>query len=283
MTRLSHTRSAAVALATLGLYHAIVGPRWAQAQVLQQVEQDVRRQAGAASGASPKLDPLGLPETPAEPPGYLGLFASEQKTQGRGLRILEVLKGGPAEKAGLAASDLIVAINGKMVRSLDDMAQTLEPLGAGRKVDFQVERAGVPLQMSVTLGVRPASDARSPRFGRQAELPAPSDPASPAGGGIAAPPLAPGGATAGGPLLGVRTVTLDGERRGLFKISASTFGALVTSVVSGSAADRIGVRPGMLITSFNGQPVDGPPTLAGLVRAVGPEPASGGGVYRSKR
>ena len=225
------------------------------AQTLDAVERNVRRQVGAPATLEGDPNPQ-----PAVQPGYLGVIADDRKDAGRGLRILEVVKGSPAERAGLLAGDLIISINGTMMHKLDDMASTMAPLTAGRKVDFQVQRSGGGQLLTVVLGARPVK--ADPRFQRYGRLPD-----EPPAAGLA--PTADAANPAPRALLGVRTVPLDIENRRKFKIPADMSGALVTAVTDNSPADRVGLAEGMLITEFDGQLIDGPETLRPLVRAAG--------------
>lgn len=226
--------------------------------VLDEVERSVRRQVGA-----PTLPAAGGPAAPATQPGYLGVVADDRGENGRGIRIREVLPGGPAAQGGLQGADLVTAVNNRPVRTLDDMAQILGPLPAGQQVEFQVERAGKTHKAAVILGTRPVrAERRFPEFGKQPETPPPSsDPQTPAKPVAGAP---------GGPLLGVRTVPLTADLRQRFGVPAETGGALISAVTVHSPADKIGLAPGMVITTCNGQPVSGPEVLSALVRQAGP-------------
>jgi serine protease Do len=191
--------------------------------------------------------------------------ADDRNENGRGARIRELSAGGPADKAGLQASDLITAINGQPIHTLDDMAQALLPIVAGGKVDFQVERAGGNQTLAVVLGTRPPkAERRFPEFGRVPEDVGPASARPPAGS--LAGVVAPGGP----PLLGVRTVPLSLELRRRFKVAADVDGALVSAVTIGSPADVAGIMIGMLITAVNGQSINGPDGLSALIRQAGP-------------
>jgi S1-C subfamily serine protease len=90
----------------------------------------------------------------------------------QGLLIVELVEGGPAERAGLEpipvhvvregpflrrradpeAADIIVAINGKAVRSLDDLLNEVESHAPGEQVTLSVVRGGKGRKVKVTLG-----------------------------------------------------------------------------------------------------------------------------------
>jgi 2-alkenal reductase len=91
----------------------------------------------------------------------------------RGALVQTVTSGGPAEKAGLQASeqqvtingqqvavggDVIVAYNGQTVKSSDDLVTFLARSGAvGQTATLTVLRAGKSIQIQVTLAARPSS------------------------------------------------------------------------------------------------------------------------------
>jgi S1-C subfamily serine protease len=68
----------------------------------------------------------------------------------RGVRVLEVVSGSPAESAGLRPQDLLVAAGGSPVETLDDLGRAMV-LADGAPLGFEVLRAG---RVEV-IGVRP--------------------------------------------------------------------------------------------------------------------------------
>ena len=67
-----------------------------------------------------------------------------------------VKEGTPAAEAGLQPGDIITSINGTRIdasQTLDDILSNYEP---GDQLTLAVLRAGETVQLSVTLGVRPA-------------------------------------------------------------------------------------------------------------------------------
>ncbi len=97
--------------------------------------------------------------------GYLGLMADDGKDRGRGVRILDVQQGSPAEKSGLRKQDLITAIAAVRVRQISDMTEVLGTFGPGQTVDFDILREGKPQKLHVVLGQHPTG------VERQAALP----------------------------------------------------------------------------------------------------------------
>jgi Tol biopolymer transport system component len=68
----------------------------------------------------------------------------------KGLKVGGAVKGGPAEKAGLQAGDIIVELGGKKVENIYDFMFVLENLKANEPVAMVVERAGAKVKMQVT-------------------------------------------------------------------------------------------------------------------------------------
>ncbi len=77
-----------------------------------------------------------------------------------GVVIYDVIEGSPAEKAGLEGvrvtrgkrvvlGDVIVAIDGKRVRSNEELLDTLDHVGPGKQVKLSVVREGKPRDVSV--------------------------------------------------------------------------------------------------------------------------------------
>ena len=68
-----------------------------------------------------------------------------------------IVPGGPASKAGLKPGDLITAVNGKPVSSVDQFVGTVATYAPGDTVTFTVKRGGQTKQIKVTLGAQPKS------------------------------------------------------------------------------------------------------------------------------
>jgi S1-C subfamily serine protease len=198
-------------------------------------------------------------------PGYLGLITDDRREAGRGIRVVKVVEGSPAAAAGFRADDLILTVDGAGVRSLDQLGRMLEPRSAGDKLRFEINRAGEPLNMEVTLGRRPPREQRQLEFGRIPErMPMPSVGDTPIDVGPAE-----GIGSPRGQLLGVRTAPVTEEVRQRLAIR-SPAGAVVVSRVVGSPAERAGIPLDAVIFAVNDQPVASPLDLARFVAAAGP-------------
>jgi serine protease Do len=89
-------------------------------------------------------------ERPA-PPSTIGVRGLDDPA---GCRIERVSEGGPAFRAGLLPGDLIVRINGEPVTDADCLVQFVRQTEAGRELTLAVKRAGVELDLKVTVEPR---------------------------------------------------------------------------------------------------------------------------------
>jgi putative serine protease PepD len=87
---------------------------------------------------------------------YLGLQTSAPQS-GSGAVIAETTAGGPGERAGLQAGDVVKKVGSQSISSPDDVAQAISGNKPGDKVEVTVERNGSEHKVSVTLGQRPES------------------------------------------------------------------------------------------------------------------------------
>jgi len=88
--------------------------------------------------------------------GWLGVSARDvAETGARGALIMGVQRGGPAERAGIRAGDLIVAVNGKPISDTGALINETAALAPGTRGTFGVLRDGKPLSIPVEVGRRP--------------------------------------------------------------------------------------------------------------------------------
>jgi putative serine protease PepD len=85
---------------------------------------------------------------------YLGLQTTQSQS-GSGARIDDATPGGPAERAGLQAGDVVTKVDGKAITSPADVAAAIADDAPGDKVEVQVQRGGSKQSIEVTLGQRP--------------------------------------------------------------------------------------------------------------------------------
>jgi hypothetical protein len=112
--------------------------------VLGRLESDIRQASGQPATAP----------TPTTPPRVaLGVVALNEA--GHGVLIASVLKGGPAEHAGLKTKDLIVGAGGKPVQSLADLTAILGGKRPGDRLLLEAIRGENRFHIEVTLAEGP--------------------------------------------------------------------------------------------------------------------------------
>jgi serine protease Do len=79
----------------------------------------------------------------------------------QGALVNSVEKGGPADKAGVEVSDIIVKFDGKAVNSSGDLPRIVGATRPGSKVSLQVWRKGAPKDLTVTVDEIPAEKTAS--------------------------------------------------------------------------------------------------------------------------
>ena len=273
-------------------------------------QQPAFQQQGAQSPLTqpepPKISEL--PSIEAEP-GYLGVIADDQTSQGRGVTLVDVLAGGPAALGGLKIGDLITSIDGVAIADLDGMAGVMKGRVIGEEVTFVLLRAGEAMRIDVTLTKRPPPEERRfSNFGRigqtpdaaptpvPAVVPAPPEPIVP--GTIPSnslptvpldpnPPVMPNNEVRANPpvvvvnpngpaataartgLLGIRTARVTPELQLAMNLPEPR-GALVIEVRPDSPAKAVGIPVDAVIVAVDAKRINDPNDLAEIVRERGP-------------
>jgi serine protease Do len=76
-----------------------------------------------------------------------------------GAAVEYVVPGGPADKAGLAADDIVVAFEGTPIDRSSKLQWLASTTGVGRTVTLRVQREGKQFEQKVTLGQLPEQPA----------------------------------------------------------------------------------------------------------------------------
>ena len=224
--------------------------------------------AGLGAAVAPPLRAQGSTPKPAR---TLEVFGSRGSQIGVSIRDLgaddkgqmgvvveDVTGGSPAEKAGIKKSDVITEFDGERVRSVRQFSRLVQETPAGRKAPAVLMRDG----QRVTVSVEPRESdgfnvlrdlARGDFDWAFAAPPAPPvRPALPAPPATPAPPMPPdfqGFVWRSSNGLGVTVSDLSGQLGDYF---GTKEGVLVTSVSENSAAAKVGLKAGDVVTSFNG-------------------------------
>jgi S1-C subfamily serine protease len=87
---------------------------------------------------------------------YLGVEIGD--TNGAGVLVQSITRGGPAAKAGLVSGDVITAVNGHATRTVDDLTSVVSELKPGTTVSLAiVTQHGAHKTLHLTLGEFPGS------------------------------------------------------------------------------------------------------------------------------
>lgn len=75
----------------------------------------------------------------------------------KGVVVARLVRGGPADAAGLETGDILLAIDGRNLDSADQAVRQIATLKPGSAVKITVEREGKPQTLSVKIGERPSA------------------------------------------------------------------------------------------------------------------------------
>ena len=153
----------------------------------------------------------------------------------KGAQVIDVMPGGPAQKAGLQPGDVVVAVNGVPVKSNVEMTREVAKAQAGDVIHLDVFRAGKERTVDIRSGLRPSEQQLAQNGGQQ--------PDDEDGGGPA-----PAHPAVGPALLGMQFGSLNADTRGQFNIPDSVKGGAVVEGIKGTsdAADK-GLEKGDVI------------------------------------
>ncbi len=259
----------------------------------------------AQQAAPAQPDSPAMPAVPGEPLGafslfveggsFLGVYAEDVNKENmaryglreaRGVGITQVVKDSPAEKAGLKKDDVILRFEGDSVTSVRKLNRLVAEVAPDQNVRLGISRGGSEQEVSVTIGKRDQSlnafnrlegfsgDGFKGLEGLQKwdgfkgleglkdfKGPGPQiwkwEGQGPGNDGFVF-------ALGNNRRMGVSTVQLTKQLGDYFGI-ADGKGVLVTSVSDGSPAAKAGLRAGDVITTVDGEMIEGPGDLSRAV------------------
>ena len=92
------------------------------------------------------------PQVRAPRPRGKGRLGVTLEQDGRGIRIVEVEKGGPGAKAGLQSGDFLLKAGGRDAKDLDRVIADIQKSGAGSRFPLVVRRRGETKTLAAKLG-----------------------------------------------------------------------------------------------------------------------------------
>ena len=190
----------------------------------------------------------------------------------RGVGVREVVKGSPAEHAGLRERDVITRFDGEPVTSVRKLTRLVEEAAPEHAARLTILRGGSQQEVTATLGRREPFalegarafmldpeewrrhgeewQQRGEEMRKQLEEAQRNNP-----GGWAF-------ATAAGRRIGVTTTGLGKQLADYFGVQ---HGLLINSVVEGSPADKAGLKAGDVVTEADGERVDDTGDLSRII------------------
>lgn len=163
--------------------------------------------------------------------GYLGttvqkitpdIAESLSLKQTTGALVADVVKSGPAEKAGLKPGDIIIEFDRKEIKDSADLPSVVARITPGTTAQVKVLREGKQISLPITVGELKDNEIAA-AAGQESDM------------GLTVQPLTPDVA----------------QSLGLERVE----GLVISAVAPGSAADEAGLRSGDVITQVNRRPV----------------------------
>jgi serine protease Do len=150
-------------------------------------------------------------------------------SEANGALVVAVQKDSPAEKAGVAVSDVILKFDGKGVDSSADLPRIVGNTKPGSKVSMEVWRDGKIKKISITVGEIPSEEEIAVYGEEESNKP-----------------------TKQIDRLGLALSELTAEQKEQLEVSS---GLLVEDVKTGAAASQAGIQPGDVILGLNNKDI----------------------------
>jgi len=166
--------------------------------------------------------------------------------KGEGVLVEDVVGGGPAEKAGIKAGDIVFKIDKEKIESEQDFRAYIRDHEVGETVNVFVIRDKQEMQFPVELGRRKEDSFTINIPSIQFEYESDRDRG----------------------FLGVESMTLDDQLAEYFGVKE---GALIQKVVEGSPAEKAGIKAGDVVVNLGGDNVSGSEGLREAIRKHKPE------------
>jgi serine protease Do len=163
--------------------------------------------------------------------GWLGVQIQDLTTElaeyygmdtDKGVLVVQVLEGDPAEKAGIKPNDIIIAVNGQQVETGRELSNIIANTPIGGKTRITLLRGGDKKTLTATVARQPDDQTKigAKKSNDKNEL-------------------------------GIQVADLSPERAQQFGLDADESGVLVINVESNSRADQAGLSVGDIIKGVN--------------------------------
>ncbi len=188
------------------------------------------------------------PSSDSSENGWIGVYVQDLDNELRrymdikqraGVLVNKVVRGGPADKAGLRKEDVIVRFDGKRIRNTDQLTRAVRRRSPGDEISARVVRNGNLKELAFTVGVTPeqlTGTRRDPWHAARAWRRAHNSEQV---------------------WLGVEMAEMNSDLAEYFK-TAKRSGVLILQVFADSPADRAGLKAGDIISHLGNKKVPTP-------------------------
>jgi serine protease Do len=167
----------------------------------------------------------------------------------KGALVAELVPGGPAEKSGVMAGDVVMSVNGHPVNNASELTRLVAASHSGDILSLSVLRGGQEKVIQVRSGVRPSEEElarqQNPEQGQKDE---------PRGGSAAKPNA-----------LGLSVGPLDEASRRRYSLPADVHGVVVQGVLSSSDAGKKGIKAGDVLVRAGDRAITSAADLAAAI------------------
>ena len=182
--------------------------------------------------------------------GYLGagLRTAEYSIDGEpgffkgGATINDVLPGSPADIYGLQVDDIILDINGQVVKNSVEATRAIGRIKPGKVATFIYERGEKTYALEVQIGERPEKYEIRKASAEVQGLPPPPPPEDKAKPKVSID-------------TGIHVLDISAEFRSAINMRSDQVGIYVEAVDPGTAAEQAGFKMGMVLLEADGQPI----------------------------
>ena len=182
--------------------------------------------------------------------GYLGagLRTAEYSVEGQpgifkgGATVNDVLPGSPADIYGLQVDDIILDINGQVVKNSVEATRAIGAVTPGEVVKFIYERNEKTYALDVQIGERPEKYEIRKASAEVQGLPPPPPPEDKAKPKVNID-------------TGLHVLDISAEFRSAINMRSDQVGIYVEAVDPGTAAEQAGFKLGMVLLEADGQPI----------------------------
>jgi len=187
--------------------------------------------------------------------GWIGVSIGEiteelaevfKRSDQEGALISQVLKGSPAEKAGLVAGDIVLSFDGKKIKEMRNLPRTVAQAKVGETYKMSIWRDGK--RKTVKIKTEPFPDDTALASG-SAPSEKPAEPES-------------------DKLLGADLSEITTELRSRYRLNEDTQGVLLLNVDRDGLAAKNGLRAGDVITRFDNRAVTNPEQINSALKAA---------------